>query len=128
MRFSKAENSRRNIASPKPMKISKELMNRQSFIKKVMKGVLSPGRMGYQANRFQSPQGMNVTFINLPSFNSDRGRRKISKMGGLVRSFFSSNSSQGSTTKVNSKVTANVKTNRQKIKNSRRFSKDLLIL
>ena len=53
-----------------------------------MKGVLSPSRGSYlQQNRFQSPQPQMGQFIMLPSFDKDRGRRKISKMGGLASMF-----------------------------------------
>ena len=58
-----------------------------------MQGVLGQGRRGsYLHNRFKSPQPEMTNFINLPSFEADRGRRKISKMGGLQMMFSRENS------------------------------------
>lgn len=47
----------------------------------MMQGVISPTKAALNRQRFRSPQYQLEDFIKLPSF--DRGRRKISKMGGV---------------------------------------------
>lgn len=97
MRFSGVEKANRTVLSPKQARISNVLVNKHNFIKKVMKGVLSPKRTSYlQQNRYFSPQPSDIRYINAPNFQSDRGRRKISKLGGTKGSFLSENSSQKS--------------------------------
>jgi hypothetical protein len=57
-------------------------VGKQQRIRKLVKGVLSNNRReSYLQNRFQSPQPRDQNFIMLPDF--DRGKRKISKMGGI---------------------------------------------
>lgn len=83
----------------------KDAIIRKAFINKVMKGVLGQGSRGcYLQNRFKSPQPQADNLIMLPSFDGDRGRRKISKMGGLQMGglqmvFSNGNSSQSSAKK-----------------------------
>lgn len=65
-------------------KVSKEtsVAGKQLRIRKLIKGVLSNNRReSYLQSRFQSPQPRDQNFIMLPVF--DRGKRKISKMGGI---------------------------------------------
>lgn len=52
-----------------------------------MKGVLGQSRGSY-LQRLQSPQPESKMLITLPEF--DRGRRKISKMGGIATMFSAS--------------------------------------
>lgn len=79
----------RTFSKPTSKKSSKDAINRSQFIAKLMKGVLNPSRGSYLQHRFNSPQPEPDSFIMLPSF--DRGKRKISKMGGSMFSAISSN-------------------------------------
>ena len=53
----------------------------------MMQRVLSPTKGVFNRQRFKSPQYQLDNFIKLPSF--DRGRRKISKMGGIQVNYYS---------------------------------------
>jgi hypothetical protein len=83
----------RTYVNPK-QKISKDSINKRLLVERIMKGVLQANSRGsYLKNRFNSPQPQD-NHIMLPSFEKDRGKRKISKMGGFGGVFSANNLQQ----------------------------------
>jgi len=80
-------NEKKMFFSPKTKKSSKDsVINKKQFTQNIVKGVLlSKNRGSYLQYRFNSPQPNGESLMILPSF--DRGRRKISKMGGIDHMF-----------------------------------------
>ncbi|CAI2360343.1 unnamed protein product [Moneuplotes crassus] len=114
VRFNKIENSKKNMVNPHREKLSKDMINKKDLIHRIRKGVLSPGKMGIFQTRYKSPQIKDINYITMPNFKVDRGRRKISKMGGLQTMFQFDNSNQGSSTRVPQNLHLNRTLNKQR--------------
>lgn len=104
----------RTYVNPNKKK-SKDTVTKRQLVERIMKGVLQANSRGsYLRNRFNSPQPQD-NYIMLPSFEKDRGRRKISKMGGVSYMFSANNLQQLISPK--SKVPL-----QKRIKNARRLT------